>query len=354
MSPLIQEIANQASTQVGLEDQAAKLGFVDGAVLTPQGIITSMVGPEPLQKIGEDEEAPLRVVMQGYQKGYRMDTYALSYKCTKTFYEWLNKGAQIQGADASVNAELQKLKEQVQNLVFGSQLTRNIQMTKVFAEGFSGTTTGAAYGAGSILGDGKLLFATDHPVKAKPGVTFDNTIAGAIAAIGAGGYDVTANRAVIAAAIQKYKTGMYCMNGYRVKTPSVFQLLVPRALESAAREALNTAGSQAGVYSGVGTNANALNLFSFQGSAVEIVVLDMLGEYDENGAKIGGTNADKMWFLLNREEALKFKAFRIFTLWSNQIKMYQNDATDAFITKLTVHFGCDAFNAEYAMGYAGA
>ena len=67
----------------------------------------------------------------------------------------------------------------------------------------------------------------------------------------------------------------------------------------------------------------------------------MLGEYDEFGVKIGGTNADKMWFLLNREEAIKFKAFRIFTLWSNQIKMFQNDNTDAFITKLTVHFGCD-------------
>ena len=43
LSPVIQEIANMTESQIGLEDEAAKYGFVMGDALTPTGEITSMV-----------------------------------------------------------------------------------------------------------------------------------------------------------------------------------------------------------------------------------------------------------------------------------------------------------------------
>ncbi len=342
LSPVIQEIASQAEAQVGLEDEAAKLGFVRGVITTPSGEITSMIGPEPLRKIAEDGEAPLRIIEQGYTKGYAMDTYGLKHKCTKLFLKWIENGAQVEGADSSVKAELNKFKEQIQNLVDGAKLTMNEVLTKVLAEGFASTTTGAAFGPGSKLGDGQYLFSASHPVKKFPSTTFTNIATGALSA------------STLEATIALYKSQVKTGNGYRVKCPSVFQLLVPRALETTARKILNTPGSQAGIYAGTGTNANLLNVFSFNGSAVELVVLDMLGEVDAYGNKIGGANADAMWFLLNKEYAMKYKTFRFFTLWNPEMTMWKNDETDSVFTKITMHFGADAYNAEAIMGYPGA
>ena len=269
-----------------------------------------------------------------------MKTYGRKHKCTKVFFEWIKRGAQITGADSSVKAELNKFKEGVERLVAGSTLTFNIQIAKVLASGFSITS---AYGAGSASPDGKALFAADHIIK-KTGGTFSNIIS-------AGSF-LTA--VTLKAAIQQYKTTIYTGNGYRIKTPEIFDLLVPRALETAAREILNSGGDQAGVYAGTGSNANLLNVFSFQGSKVRLTVVDMLGEIDLDGSIIGGANADKMWFLMNKEYALRYKAFRVFRLWDNEIKMWQDDETDSFYTKLTAHFGVDFYNPECILGFAGA
>lgn len=76
----------------------------------------------------------------------------------------------------------------------------------------------------------------------------------------------------------------------------------------------------------------------------------MLGEISTDGVtKIGGANADTMWFLLNKEYALRYKAFRMFKLWDNEIKMWQDEETDSFFTKVTTHFGVDHYNPEAIM-----
>ncbi len=73
-----------------------------------------------------------------------------------------------------------------------------------------------------------------------------------------------------------------------------------------------------------------------------------------DGSIIGGANADKMWFLLNKEYALKYKAFRIFRLWDNEITMYTNDETKSMFTDISMHVGVEHFNPESCMGFAGA
>lgn len=129
---------------------------------------------------------------------------------------------------------------------------------------------------------------------------------------------------------------------------------MPRALETTARKILNSSGDQAGLWAGTGSNANLMNVFSFQGSKVELVVLDMLGETDKAGGKIGGANADAMWFLLNKSYALEYGAFRIFTLWSDEIETWYDNNTKSTFTDLTCHWGVDFYNPECIMGYPGA
>ena len=339
LSPLIQEIASQAEAQVGLEDEAAKYGFVLNNVLTPSGEITSMIGPEPAREFGEDEATALATIEQGYSKGYRMKSYGLKHKCSKVFLEWINKGAQVEGADSSVKAELNAFKEKVQYLVDSIRLRMNIQMARVLAEGFSVTS---AFGPGSAGGDAKALFAADHPVKKFPGKSFSNVAGGALDATNLEG------------AIQKLKVTVKTGNNMSVKTAGVYTLLVPRALETTARKLLNTAGSQAGIYAGTGSNANLLNTFSFEGSAVEIVVLDMLGEDDGTGSPVGGSKAATMWFLLNKEYSLRYKSLRLNKLWDKEISMWKDDETDAVYTKVTAHFEADHYDAGCAVvGYAG-
>jgi len=338
LSPLIQEIANQSEAQVGLESQAEKFGFVMGDALTPKGEITAMVGPEPLRKIDEDSIAPIMTLMQGYSKGYAMDTYSIRHKVTKVFLEWLKKAQFLNGVDSSVAAELGKFKEAIQNMVYGSELTMNELITRTFTDGFAVT---AAYGAGAASPDGVALFSASHVVK-KTGATYSNLITA--------GDELTAT--TLEKWIQNYKTSVKTPNGYSIKTPEIFDLLIPRALETATRKLLNSGGDQAGVYAGTGSNANLLNVFAFQGSKVRLTVLDMIGEPWMDGSIIGGANANKMWFLMNKEYALKYKAFRIFRLWDNEITMYTNDETKSMFADISMHVGVEHFNPESCMGFA--
>ena len=339
LSPLITEIADMVEAEVGLGDEAAKFGFTVGKVSTPDGVITSMVWPEYLPEINEDGETPLLVLTQGYDKGYQMKTYGGRIKVTKLFLEWLKTASTLQGADSSVKSELNKFKDGIIRLMRSSKRTINRELTNVLAKGFSVT---AAYWPGSAGGDGVSLFNAAHPVKSEPGVTYSNLRAAALSA------------AELEAAIQAYKTTVKAPSGFRIDTPDTFTLLVPRALETTARKILNSSGDQAGLWAGTGSNANLLNVFSFQGSKVELVVLDMLGETDKAGGKIGGANADNMWFLLNKSYALEYGAFRIFTLWSDEIETWYDNNTKSTFTDLTCHWGVDFYNPEAIMWFPGA
>lgn len=339
LSPLIQEIQDMVDSEVGLKDEAAKYGFTMGDVLTPTGVITSMVWPEYLPEINEDGEAPLITLTQGYDKGYELKGYGAATKTTKLFIEWLKTAQTLQGADSSVKAELGKFKDNMVRLMRSSKRTVNREFANLLAKGFGAAT--AAFWPGSNSPDGVSLFNAAHVVKSD-GTTYSNLLASALTAVS------------LEAAIQSYKTTVKAASGFRLDTPSMFTLLVPRALETAARKILNSSGDQAGIYAGTASNANLLNVFSFQGSKVELVVLDMLGETDKNGGKVGGANADAMWFLLNKEYALEYGAFRIFTLWNDEVETWYDPKTSSSFTKLTSWWGLDHYNPESIMGYPGA
>lgn len=338
LSPLILEFINQTEAQVGLEDQAAKLGFVIETPATPEGKITAKIGASPAQTIGEDEEFPLISQEQGYEKSYKLNTSGARHKVTKTFAKWVENGAQhLAGADSSVVSSINEFKDGLMDLTDAIMMKLNVDMTKVLANGFVATE---AFGAGSPSPDGVALFSASHVVK-KTGATYSNVINALLTATS------------LEAAIEAYKTNIKMGNGFRVKTPDIFDLLVPRALETTARKILNSSGDQAGIYAGTGSNANLLNVFSFQGSKVRLVVLDLLGEPDENGVVIGGSDAGTKWFLYNRELAQKLKAFRIFKLWDKEVDVYTKPETGSTFVQIGSHYGVEHYNPEVIMGFDG-
>jgi hypothetical protein len=135
-----------------------------------------------------------------------------------------------------------------------------------------------------------------------------------------------------------------------MRTADVYTLLVPRALETTARTILNSGNNMAGMFAGTGSNANLLNQFAFEGNKIELVVVDMLGEPDENGVAIGNT---AMWFLMDKAYALRYKAFRMFTLWSNEVDNYFDKSTKSYIVDITTGLGFDHYQPEAIVGYLG-
>lgn len=263
--------------------------------------------------------------------------YGLRTKCSKLFMEWVKKGADVRNAmDSSVQAEIKKLTEDVSRLLDGATMTANIQMAKIFANGGLAT---ASYGHSSPSPDGVALFSASHVVK-KTGATFSNKMAGSS----------TLSAVNLQTALGMFKTTIKTSNGYSMRNADVYTLLVPRALEQTARVILNGTGNNAGIFAGTGNNATLLNTFNFEGNKVELVVLDMLGEPDENGTTIGTAT---QWFLMDRAYALRYKAFRMFTLWSNEIESEYDFDTKSFAVDLTTGLGFDHYQPECVVGYIG-
>lgn len=347
LSPLIEEIASQREAQVGMVDQMAELGFVEFNVRKPRKEITSIIGTTASQPVAEDEALKIKAIEQGYSKSYDLQEYGNVHRCSNVFWKWIEAGATDAGMTSDVQDELDQLKEYIEGLVDGDTLRQNIEMAQVYAKGGLATS---AFGPGSPAGDGKALFATDHIVKST-GATYSNRMAS--------GKLLTAT--TLQEAIDKFKKDIKMDNGYSVKTAKIYTLYVSRALETAARVILNTAGSQAGVYSGLLNNANQLNVFSFQGNMVELVTIDMLGEPDGSGvsgAVVGGdaTTAAKMWFLVNKEELMKYKGLRKIKLpnWSREIRMWEENNPHAYYVSVDNYFSFDHFGAyPFMVGYLG-
>lgn len=339
LNPLIQELVEQAQNQVGLDLEIEKYGFVMDRAYAPSSEFSSILGPQAAVKFAEDESVAMRTLEQGYSKGYKIENFGLKFRATKQFVDWLRNGAVMENASESLKQALMTFKDRTQDLVYSITLAMNEEATKVYASGFSITS---AFGPGSAGADGKALFASDHPIK-KTGGTFSNLAAGAL---------TSAN---LLSAIQQLKTGVKLGNGRSPKTASVYTLLVPRTLETTARIILNSTSSQAGMFAGTGSNANLLNQFNFEGSMIELVVLETLNELGGDDTVIGGANAGTMWFLLNKPAAVRAKAFRLIELTGTEMKMWEDDETDANYNKIVARFCAEHIDAApYVIGYAGA
>lgn len=333
LSPLIREIMDQRIAESGYDSEKELFCFMDEKVSTPEGTFTSIIGPAPLQRLDEDEAPTLTNKIQGFKKGYRLNIFGDSLRVTELFKEWIMAADQIQNADSSVKMELNKLMNDASYLIDGWLLTNNNEMASVYANGFAITS---AFGPGSASPDGKALFANDHIV-VKDNSTYSNLVTGAL------------TETSLLSAIDKFKTDIKLGNGRRLmRTKTPYRLIVPLALETTARRILNSNSNMPGMYSGLGENANQMNVFSFEGNRIELQVSQMLGQTDGFGGVIGN---DEDWFLVDVANAKMLKAFRYFSLMQPRITTSEDPATGAMDIYLRVMFGVDHYQPEVVVGW---
>lgn len=324
--PTLVDIINERIAESGYDDEFMKVGYVQEEVFTKDGTITSMIWPEALKEILEGESAPIINKEQGFEKGFRVKVYATKMVVSKLLSKWIQKNETLASADSSVQTEINKLMEDVAFLADGAKLTLNNEGIGVLANGFTITN---AYGAGSASPDGKALFAADHIIK-KTGGSYSNTLTGVLSAT------------TLKAAVQKHKTEIRMGNGRRVRTADVYQLLVPRAIETLAREILTADGFGTGSYS-----TTDMTIFDFQGSKVELIVSDVLGQPDDNGGTVGN---DAQWFLINSSLAKRIRAFRVFELYGQEVTNWYDKDTGNYYVKLDMAFGVDHYQPEVVVG----
>lgn len=334
LNPTISEIIDQATRIAGINESdkvASDLGFTMYQPLTPDETFTSMRPVTPAPSYGEGEVTPLKKRDEGYRKSTKMVKFGDKISVSDEMLAWIETGTTIDGADSSLKRELMKLGNDVESLVQSIDMTKSILMSSVIGFGAVGT---AAYGPGSLGGDDKALFADDHP---NAGFTLDNNAATAL--------DATNLLAAINA-MKAFKGE----NGYLLKVPSVFTLVVPRALESTARVLLNSTSDQAGLYAGTGSNANLLNQFMFNGQRVELVVSDFIGQDSGSVLSFSGLSGTigsaTSCYLLNKEGLKRDKAFKFGSLWDKRVETWREHDTGLNWVKVSMYANADHFGAH--------
>ncbi len=315
-------------------DIPQKLGYTKTQALTPDQTFSLLIGAYELDLINEDEDIPTGSFGKGKDKGFKIEQYGKKIGVSKLFRKWLETAKTIEGADSSVKQAFNRMINDVLSLRRGAQKTKNRRATEVLTEGWVAT---AAYGAGSPTMYGQPLFSASHPYgQGANAGTFSNLLTTP---------DKVLNSTRLQDAIDIHKSVLRLQNGDRVEIPSKYKLIVSNKLATTARTILNTAGNQVGMYSGTGSNANALNQFSFNGNSIEIVENPFLGYKRENGTTVG---TETMWFLMNSEAVEMAEALREITLYAPEVTAYTNDSNNQMFVSLDMaiafdHYGLESF-----------
>ena len=217
--------------------------------------------------------------------------------------KWVEASETLENADSSVKSEWARIARNIKGLERSKIKTKNKLFVELLA---NGRKTDQAFGPGSLTPYGQALFSTAHPYL-EGTKTFSN-YAGALS------LDATN----LKTAINQLKVDVRLQNGDYIDVPTEYELLVPKELETTARETLNNGSN----FAADGSNSSKENVFVFEGSRVKLVVLPTLGGLDKRGNQIGtGT----MWFVYNREGAMQAQAARYIELYPAEIEVYKND-----------------------------
>lgn len=331
LNGLITDIVNEADLGLDYNVLKTKMDFTDTRASSLDEVFTGVDGPTELSKIVENGLKPEKERTKLPDKGYAIVEYGNKITTSYLMRKRLETSSTLTTADPSVKKEWLKIYDDARYLLEGAMMNITQEMTMLWVEGLNPVS--AFNGPGSPTPKGKPLFSLTHPVRDGT-LTFANVAPTNIA------FSATN----LQVAIDILKTGVRNENGYKVQGPRGFyKLYVGMDLAVTARQVLNTAGNQVGVYSGINNNANQLNQFSFMGNLVEIVEIPRLGDVDTNGQAIG---TEATWFLTNPRYLQTSKGFKTISLYDPEIKNYLNNDTDGFVIDARLGFAVDHFGAE--------
>lgn len=314
----------------GLDPVAQALGFVDEMVTYKDGKYTSMLGFTDMEELGEFDEFPIDNKEQGFEKWFELKRFGKGIAISKPLEKWIEASVKDAKYTPDVKRELQKLSRDVSRLVGSAKLTRNNLVTKVLANWFDIT---AGFWPGSTSPDGVALFSASHIIKST-GNTQSNLVSGAL------------TQAKLEEAIdllRNMRDGM----GRKMRRASVYTLVVSSENEKNARQILNDGSNFAASVSDTETNNGVTsNLFMWDGFKIELLVLDTLNQPSVSG-NVGSAT---MWFVINKDCVRDYEAFRMLTLYNDEIDMYRDNKTKALVVDLDFSATADHYQPECIVG----
>lgn len=339
LNGLIGDLFDQDNISANLdEDVMSKKGLTYTKPLNLEETFDIMVGSQDLEEIYEGDNLPEIDLTKGKGKGFELKIFGGKYKVSKQFMKWAESSETLEGADSSVKTEWARIARNIKGLERSKIKTKNKLFTELFAEGRKSNN---AFGPGSLGAYGQPLFSTAHPyLEGKE--TFSN-YAGDLTLDATDDAAIATSRANIKTVLNLVKNEARLQNGDYIEIPDVYELHVPRALGTTAREVLNN-GSR---FAPDGSNSSKENVFNFEGSKIKIVEDSTLGSFDKDGNVIG---TQTMWFIYNKEGAMNASAARYIELYPAEIEVYKNDDNKNHYISVDMsctvdHYGLECFVA---------
>jgi hypothetical protein len=340
LNGLLTAIVNETDVQEEYANYKEKLAFTDEKALNIDQKFSSVAGPVEVDAINENGVKPEGERTKLPDKGFEIREYGEKLTTSFLMGEWLKTSKTLEGASDSVKQEWMTIARDGKYLIEAVAMRVCIDMIQVYTKGFGAPTS--VSNAGSPTPKGLPLFSTKHTSR-QGSIVWRNM-----------GQAANLNAPFSAPALQDaldvHKNVIKAENGYKVRRPGVYDLIVSPYDEVAARKVLNENQSGAPTqFSGVGTNANQMNQFTFRGNKINLVVIEMLGDLDKHGNKIGN---EKMWFVRNTDLIMKTRALKMIELYKPKMQNYQNQDTDAYIVDIRAGYACDHYGAE--LGIVGS
>jgi hypothetical protein len=329
---LITETIKQNDMMEDHKQYGQLMDYTDTTLLNPDQKFSSRTPNGGLKNVSETGIKAQRDFTFGPKKGISQREIGEKFTMSYLMSQWARTATNLEGAPDAIQAELVERAEQARDLVQGYDITYAEEQVKLYTLGFAITTS---EGPGSACArDGLALFSAVHELK--DGSTFSNLITGDAYA------DVATGTAKLQAAIDASKVITFD-NGKKVESPKeAYKFYCSRSKSVFWKQVLND-GSE---FSGQGTNANEMNQFNFKGNLVKLIVLDLIGDLDTDGVKIG---TEEQTFLSNPTYIKKARAIRKANLYAPRVKNFENDETDVMSTSIRAIIGTGHFEAEFGV-----
>ena len=326
----ILKIVDEQIFSAWLESVADGLGYTMEVLEIPDWEYTTMLGTHWLPIIGEFDEFPIINREQGYRKGYKLQRAWGAVAISRQLQEWINIATSSDKLSPLVKAELSKLARDTQRLVNAAKITKNELATEVLSNWFDS--------AKSFYPDGQPLFSASHKIKST-WATQSNLVSGAL---------TTTTLLEAVEKLRNMRDGM----GRKMKINGVYTLIVPSELEDTARQVLNDWNNFAAITTSntQAQNDVTINLFSWNGFKVELMVLETLNQPKLDGTTVGTAT---QWFVMDKTRARELEALKYLQLYTDKVDMYVDNKTKVLFFDIDLSMTCDFYNYEFICGSTG-
>lgn len=313
------------------ENYKNMLYFTDTTIFWQNDLYSTIRPSNGLDKVTETQKAPEFARNLWNSKGIYQELFRNKITVTWLFYKWLRTTKTLKWASPEVQGNIFKTWRNMTDLMNAGRRTQAQLLTRVLTQG---TLSNAANWPWSLTPDWQPLFSTSHPI-ASLGTTQSNIVTWA--------FTTDADRiTALTTAVNRLRQ-MRLANGDWVSTTawssSPYVLKVSITEKLAWMRALNNLKQ----YSGTGSNANTVNIFTVSDFEVVIEELPMLWTYDKDGIMIGDTTA---CYLMNPVYLRETEALRCYEISPMEVRTYEEEDPSAFITQVEMLFGADHYGAE--------